>query len=264
MAVAGCVLPGDAFASSRGSRLIFGAGRGLVFYKSSELITINERLGNSPRLTVEHEFGRTQVNQVTFEQTRKRDVWLWGAELQQWGETHRGFATNGEDSPRSEATLAFTRLWITGGVRLWPWVGPTIVRQNTNLTGLAVRMPSVRPLGSGPFSWLRLAAGSLLWKHDYLLYDAANQTEIDYASRSASWDVGVRWTVGWRLGSFCDIGADFVSSRSFPFKSQTLVGQYSLSGRDSRDVAVNLGVEQLAKARWETIQSLVFVRFFYP
>ncbi len=259
-----CCWPADAFASSRGVRTIFGAGRGLTFYTSPELSDINARLGNSPRLTVDYEFGRALSYQASYEQSRSRDVWIWGAELQHWAETHRGRATSGDFSPRSEATLAFTRLWFSGGVRLWPWVGPMIVKQNTNFTGLAVRMARVRPLSSGLFSWLRVTTGPLLWKHDYLLSDEANQTQINYASRTLSWEGGVRWSLGWRLGSFCDVGVDVSSSVSVPVKGESLVGQFYLSGRNARDSSESLSVEKISRTRWQSTQAMMFVRFFYP
>jgi len=263
-AAALCCVPREGFAAPRGARTIFGAGRGLTFYTSPELADVNARLGNSPRLTVEHEFGRALTHQASFEQTRDRDVWMWGAELQHWSETHRGLATSGEASPRSEATLAFTRLWFGAGVRLWPWVGPMIVKQNTNFTGLAVRMARVRPLGSGLFSWLRLTTGPLLWKHNYLLSDEINQTQIDYASRTLSWEGGVRWSLGWRLGSFCDLGVDVSSSLSVPVKGESLVGQFYLSGRNAPDSVESLSVGNIARSRWQSTQALMFVRFFYP
>lgn len=259
-----CSAAQHASAAPRGQRLIFGAARGLTFYTSPDLATINSRLGNSPRLNVEHEFGRAFTNQATFEYTALRDIWTWGAEAQQWAETHRGSATSGEGSPRSEATLAFVRLWVTGGVRLWPWVGPIVVKQNTNLLGRAVRMARTRALESGLFSWLRLGTGPLLWKHDYLLSDEPNQTQIDYASRTLSWEGGLRWTLGWRLGSFCDVGLDVSASRSLALKSENIVGQYYLSGRESLDTASELKVNDLSKSKWQATQTLVFVRFFYP
>jgi hypothetical protein len=259
-----CCLSVDAIAAPRGARTIFGVGRGLTFYTSTELADINARLGNSPRLTVNNEFGRSLTLQASVEQSLNKDVWIWGAELQHWSETHRGIATSGDASPRSEATLAFARLWFTGGVRLWPWVGPMIVKQNTNFTGLAVRMARVRPLGSGLFSWLRLSTGPLLWKHNYLLSDEVNQTQIDYASRTLSWEGGVRWSLGWRLGSFCDVGVDLSSSLSVPVKGESLVGQFYLSGRNARDSAESLSVENISRSRWRSMQALMFVRFFYP
>lgn len=263
-AVLGCSIPAYALSAPRKTRTIFGGGYGASFYTSPELSSINERMGNSPRLTVEHEFGRAKLIQATFEQSERNDIWVWGGEFQQWGESYFGQAKSGGETPRSESGLSFLRFWLTGGVRLWPWIGPTIVKQNTNFTGVAVRMAKSRALGSGLFSWLRVTTGPLLWRHSYLLSDTENQTEINYALQSVAWEGGLRWTLGWRLGSFCDLGVDVVASRSLPVKTETIVGQYILSGRESLDSSSDLGVEGLAKARWQTFQSLVFIRFFFP
>ncbi len=252
------------FAQSKKQRAIFGAGYGLTFYTAPELSEFNARLGNSPRLSVSHEFGRSITKQVSYETTFARDALSWGGEGQLWSETHRGVAFSGETSPRSEATLAFTRLWLTGAVRLWPWVGPMIVRRKTNLLGYALIMAKRKPLSSGLYSFLKVGTGPLLWRHDYLIDDEENQTLIDYASRTVSWDAGVRWTLGWRIGSFCDVGVDLSGTRAVHLKSQFVIGNYFLSGRDSRDVAEELEVEQLSRTRWQSTQALVFLRFFYP
>jgi len=260
----GVMAPSKAFARPGNSHVTFGAGRGVTFYTSPQLSTINERLGNSPRLTVDNEFGRALTNQATYENSNPTDTLNWGVELQQWGETHRGAATTAEENPRSEATLAFVRLWLTGGVRLWPWVGPIVVQRNTNFLGHAVQMAKARALGPGFYSWLRFATGPLLWRHDYLLSDDVNQTAIDYASRTAAWEGGLRWTAGWRLGHFCDLGLDISASKSVALKSENIVGQSYLSGRDNSDSSSTLGVDTLAKAKWQSMQTLIFVRFFYP
>jgi len=255
---------GVCFAQSKKQRAVFGAGYGLTFYTAPELSAFNARLGNSPRLRVSHEFGRSITKQVSYETTLARDTLSWGGEGQIWSETHRGAAALGATSPRSEATLAFTRLWLTGAVRLWPWVGPTIVRRKTNLLGYALIMAKRKPLSSGLYSFLKVGTGPLLWRHDYLIDDEENQTLIDYASRTASWDAGVRWTLGWRIGSFCDVGIDISGTRSLHLKSQFVVGNYFLSGRDSRDVSEELEVERLSRTPWQSSQALVFLRFFYP
>lgn len=253
-----------AHAIPRGQRMIFGAGRGPIFYTSPELSTINERLGNSPRLTVDHEFGRALSNQLTFEYTQKSDVWTWGGELQNWSETHRGTASQGGSSPSSEASLSFYRVWMTGGVRLWPWVGPKFVRRQTNIAGFGIVGGKARPLDSGFFSWLRVTTGPLLWKHSYQLLDDENQTSISYAAQTFSWEGAVRWSAGWRLGSLCDVGIDVIGSSSRALRSEHKVGQYTLSGRESLDVTSELEVDRLAGTPWRSTQILLFLRFFYP
>jgi hypothetical protein len=251
-------------AQSKKQRSVFGAGYGLTFYTAPELAEFNARLGNSPRLRVANEFGRTITQQASYESTWARDVFSWGAEGQLWAETHRGHAASGETTPRSEATLAFSRLWMTGSVRLWPWVGPVFVRRKTNLLGFAVVMAKSKPLGSGLYSFLKVGTGPLLWRHDYLISDEENQTLIDYASRTLSWDGGVRLTLGWRLGSFCDVGVDLTGTRAYHVAAQKVIGNYFLSGRDSRDRAEELGVDALSRTQWQSTQALVFLRFFYP
>ncbi|NBW83200.1 hypothetical protein EBR21_15740, partial [bacterium] len=200
--------PGFAFAKGKSSTVQFGVGRGLTFYTAPELETFNNRMGNSPRLQVSKEFGRAVTLEGSYEFLNKTETLSWGFEGQHWAETIRGTASSGEENPRSEATLAFARLWLTGGIRLWPWVGPVVVKRNTNIFGYAVVMNKPRNLGSGFFSHLRVATGPLLWRHDYLLSDAANQTLIDYVSRSLSWEGGLRWSLGWRLGQVGDLGLD--------------------------------------------------------
>lgn len=255
---------GVCFAQSKKQRSVFGAGYGVTFYTAPELAEFNARLGNSPRLRVSHEFGRSLTYQMSYETTLARDTLSWGGEAQLWSETHRGVAASGELSPRSEATLAFTRLWLTGAVRLWPWVGPTIIRRKTNLLGYAVVMAKSKPLSSGVYSFLKVGTGPLLWRHDFLIDDEENQTLIDYATRTLSWDAGVRFTLGWRIGSFCDLGIDLTGTRAFHVKNQFLIGNYYLSGRDSRDVSQELEVDRLSRTLWQSAQALVFLRFFYP
>ncbi|MEY2986924.1 MAG: hypothetical protein RJB13_445, partial [Pseudomonadota bacterium] len=196
--------------------------------------------------------------------TLSRDRLSWGGEGQLWSETHRGVAASGASTPRSEATLAFTRLWLTGAVRLWPWAGPIIVRRKTNLLGYALIMAKSKPLSSGLYSFLKVGTGPLLWRHDYLIDDEVNQTLIDYASRTVSWDGGVRLTLGWRLGSFCDVGVDLSGTRSIHIKNQYVIGNYFLNGRDSRGVPEELEVDKLSRTLWRSTQALVFLRFFYP
>jgi hypothetical protein len=253
-----------AFAIPRGQRMIFGAGRGPIFYTAPELTTFNARLGNSPRLTVDHEFGRILSNQATFELTQRSDVWTWGGELQNWSESHIGTSADGGSTPRSAASLSFIRAWMTGGVRLWPWVGPRFVRRQTSLVGFGVVGSKPRPLDSGFFSWLRVATGPLFWKHSYQLLDEENQTSISYASQTVSWEGAVRWSVGWRLGPVCDLGVDLIGSTSKAFHKVAKVGQYTLSGRESLDVASELEVDKLAATPWRSTQILLFLRFFYP
>lgn len=255
---------GEALAKGKSSTVQFGIGRGLTFYTSPELETFNSRLGNSPRLEVGKEFGRAVTLEGSYEFLNKTETISWGFEAQQWAETIRGVAKSGEDNPRSEATLAFARIWLTGGVRLWPWVGPIIVKRNTNFIGRAIVMNKARTLGSGFFSHLRLATGPLLWRHDYLLSDTANQTQIDYVSRTLSWEGGLRLSLGWRLGEICDVGVDISTSRSVPVKTEHAVGSYYLNGRDNSDNGDDLNVLQLSKSAWRGSQSVVFLRFFIP
>lgn len=262
--LASTLLPRAAFARSRASNVQFGGSRGLTFYTSPELESFNSRLGNSPRLTVDKEFGRALTLGASYEFLNPTESISWGFEASQWAETLRGKATTGEGDPRSEATLAFARVWLTGGVRLWPWVGPIVVKRNTNIFGRSVVMNKARALGSGMFSYLRLSTGPLLWRHDYLISDSANQTTIDYASRSIAWEGGLRWTLGWRLGKFCDVGLDVSASRSKALWGENVVGSYYLSGRDYSDQVATLGVDALARSAWRTSQTSVFVRFFYP
>jgi hypothetical protein len=184
----------------------FGGSRGLTFYTAPELSLFNERLGNSPRLTADKEFGRALTHAVNFDFLDLKETAGWGIEAQHWAETLRGTATNGDGDPRSEATLAFVRLWLSGSVRLWPWVGPVIVKRNTNIFGHTIIMNKAKPLKTGFFSHAFLSTGPLLWRHDYYLSDAVNQTAINYATRTISWEGGVRWTLGYRLGRFCDVG----------------------------------------------------------
>jgi hypothetical protein len=138
------------------------------------------------------------------------------------------------------------------------------VRRKTNLLGFAVVMAKSKPLGSGLYSFLKVGTGPLLWRHDYLISDEENQTLIDYASRTLSWDGGVRLTLGWRLGSFCDVGVDLTGTRAYHVAAQKVIGNYFLSGRDSRDRAEELGVDALSRTQWQSTQALVFLRFFYP
>lgn len=257
-------LSGVCEAQSKKRRSVFGAGYGLTFYTAPELAEFNARMGNSPRLRVSHEFGRSITQQLSYETTLLRDTLSWGGEGQMWAETHRGYAASREVTPRSEATLAFSRLWLTGAVRLWPWAGPIVIRRKTNLLGFAVVMAKSRPLGSGIYSFLKVGTGPLLWRHDFLIDDEENQTLIDYASRTFSWDAGVRFTLGWRIGSFCDIGLDLAGTRAFHVASQHVVGNYYLSGRDSRDISETLEVDRLSRTLWRSTQALVFLRFFYP
>lgn len=258
------MLPVVGFARSRADKINFGAARGLTFYSSPEIETFNGRLGNSPRLTANHEFGRAVTHSATFEFLNPMETLGWGFEGQLWAETLRGTPTSSDEEVKSEATLAFTRLWLTGGVRLWPWVGPAFARRPSSMLGFTVVRNKARKLESGVFSHLRFATGPLLWRHDYLLSDSPNQTLISYASRSLAWDGAVRWTLGYRLGSFCDLGVDVAASRSLALKTEAAVGQYFLSGRDYNDQPENLEVGKLSKSAWRTSQALVFIRFFHP
>jgi hypothetical protein len=242
----------------------FGGSRGLTFYTAPELSLFNERLGNSPRLTADKEFGRALTHAVNFDFLDLKETAGWGIEAQHWAETLRGTATNGDGDPRSEATLAFVRLWLSGSVRLWPWVGPVIVKRNTNIFGHTIIMNKAKPLKTGFFSHAFLSTGPLLWRHDYYLSDAVNQTAINYATRTISWEGGVRWTLGYRLGRFCDVGFELAASRSRALKGESVVGQYFLSGRDNNDRTDDLQVDKLSKAAWSSSQGLMFIRFFYP
>lgn len=259
-----CLLPCTGSARSRADKVNFGAARGLTFYTAPEIETLNSRLGNSPRLTAEHEFGRALTHSASFEFLNPTESLAWGVEGYQWAETLRGTATTGEETPRSEATAAFFRLWFSAGVRLWPWVGPVVLKRTSRIFGYKISQPKPRKLGAGFFSHVRLATGPLLWRHDYMLSDALNQTAINYASRTFSWDGGVRWSLGYRLGSFCDLGVDLIASRSLPVKGESGVGQYFLSGRDYSDQVSTLEVEKISRAQWRSSQALIFVRFFYP
>jgi hypothetical protein len=60
------------------------------------------------------------------------------------------------------------------------------------------------------------------------------------------------------------VGLDVSASRSLALKSENIVGQYYLSGRESLDTAAELKVNDLSKSKWQATQTLVFVRFFYP
>jgi hypothetical protein len=104
----------------------------------------------------------------------------------------------------------------------------------------------------------------MLWRHDYLLSDGPNQTLINYVSRSVAWDGAVRWTSGFRLGTFCDLGVDVAASRAIAVKGETAVGSYFLSGRDYNDQSENLDVGKLSKSAWRSSQVLLFIRFFHP
>jgi hypothetical protein len=257
------MLPSTGFARSRADKVNFGASRGLTFYTSPELKTINERLGNSPRLVTNYEFGRATTHSATFEFLNPVETVGWGFEGQHWAETLRGSPTSASEDVKSEATLAFSRLWVTGGVRLWPWVGPIFVKRNS-LIGFSIIKKKARKLDSGFFSHVRFATGPLLWRHDYLLSDPPNQTIINYVSRSFAWDGAVRWTSGFRLGNFCDLGLDVTASRALPVKGETAVGEYFLSGRDYNDQAENLEVGKISKSAWRSSQVLLFIRFFHP
>lgn len=257
------VLPGQAFARSKNTTIQFGVARGLTFYTAPELKTFNERLGNSPRLTVEHEFGRALTHSGHIDFLYTNESWSLGFEGQQWAETLRGSATSAESNPRSEATLAFLRLWFTGGVRLWPWVGPVIVKNDASFLGHRVVMNKTRPLGSGFFSFLKFASGPLLWRHDYLLSDDSNQTLIDYVTRSLAWDVGLRWSFGWRVGHVFDVGLDASTSTTFPIKGESAVGNNFLLGRNNSDKDAELNTKSLSRSAWRSSQILVFVKFFY-
>lgn len=255
--------PAVAFARSK-SAGNFGAARGLIFYTAPELSVLNERLGNSPRLTADKEFGRALTHAARVEFLDVKETKGWGIEAQHWAETLRARATSGDGDPRSEATLAFLRLWFSGSVRLWPWIGPLIVKRNTNIFGHSFMMNKARPIRGGLFSYAYLSTGPLFWRHDYFLSDSANQTAINYATRTLSWEGSVRWTLGYRLGGFCDVGIELAGSRSRALRGESAVGQFFLSGRDNNERTKDLHVDTLSKAAWRSSQALMFIRFFYP
>jgi len=254
--------PRPGFARSKSSAIQFGMSRGITFYTAPTLSSFNERLGNSPRLNAAHEFGRATTTAAHIQWMNPTESAGWGFEAQQWSETQRGEATDGSEQPRSESSLAFIRLWMTGGVRLWPWVGPVLIRRGNTLLGRGIILNKARPLGSGFFSHLNLGAGALLWRHNFFLSDEANQTSIDYSSRTLSWDTGARLSLGWRLGRFCDLGFDVFANVSRPLKSEFAIGNVYVTGRNQSDKGDVLGVETLANSTWRSLQASVFIRFF--
>ncbi len=235
---------------------------GTHFYGSPALATMNERLGESVALPVGKAFGRADGGSTAWRWSRD-ETWHGGVELAAWRDNVAA-AGNDPSPARVRASTMFQTLSFSGAFRFLPLprFKSSGIDPYLGLLGYRAFARGTNTI-KGFHALLLTQVGVTRFAHAFELDVPRADTRVSYEGWSLGAHYGGGLRLAWRLGQWIDLEIDGCYLQTLPLLARSSVGTFEVRGQDLRARSSELGVEGIARSRWQIVTAKAGASIFF-